>query len=173
MFLPFAKLMPHFDRYIIGHCGKNQVGKSLNYGLRKFWTSPRSTKSIVNKFNSEYEMSMRLKVNKRIPKILMFMDFETTSLKDPQPTELSLIAININDLFNCKNEQIPRILNKLSVCFNPEKQVDPDAEKITGLSRKLLRESPKVDKRALAMIRDYINSMQSELKYSNASLKKK
>ncbi|XP_029455258.1 three-prime repair exonuclease 1-like isoform X2 [Rhinatrema bivittatum] len=78
----------------------------------------------------------------------VFMDLEATGLQPSQPkiTELCLIAVTRHALENTEHSGIfrsipifPRVVDKLSLCVNPEKPFTPVASTISGLSNDLLR----------------------------------
>ncbi|XP_048343657.1 three prime repair exonuclease 2 [Sphaerodactylus townsendi] len=80
----------------------------------------------------------------------VFLDVETTGLPPAQPciAELCLFAVNRHSL-QCpaldlsQFPQPPRILDKLTLCIDPEKPFAPKAEEITGLSNQTLEENCK------------------------------
>ncbi|XP_077185834.1 three prime repair exonuclease 2 isoform X2 [Paroedura picta] len=82
----------------------------------------------------------------------VFLDLETTGLPRDQPcmAELSLFAVNRRSL-QCPAPQLPqlpqppRILDKLTLCIDPQKPFTPKAEEITGLSNRTLEENGKLD----------------------------
>ena len=63
-----------------------------------------------------------------------FFDTETTGLpspgNNPRITELSLVALGKEELLT-KGE--PRVVNKLTLCFNPRKRINPYSSQITGI----------------------------------------
>ncbi|KAJ6654532.1 hypothetical protein lerEdw1_006839 [Lerista edwardsae] len=77
----------------------------------------------------------------------VFLDLETTGLPQDQPRvcELSLFAVHHHSL-QCspgQTPQIPRIMDKLTLCIDPKKPFTPGAERITGLSNQNLEENCK------------------------------
>nr|XP_033782388.1 three prime repair exonuclease 2-like [Geotrypetes seraphini]XP_033782389.1 three prime repair exonuclease 2-like [Geotrypetes seraphini] len=77
----------------------------------------------------------------------VFMDLEATGLQFSQPriAELCLIAVSRHALENTEYSNsflpvplFPRVVDKLSLCLNPQKPFTPVASKITGLSNDLL-----------------------------------
>lgn len=67
----------------------------------------------------------------------VFFDIETTGLPDlefnkTKITELALVACSKAELQNQLTGSVPRVLHKLTLCFNPHKRIDPDSSKITG-----------------------------------------
>lgn len=68
-------------------------------------------------------------------KTFVFLDCETTGLpayeyNKTKITELCLISCQAD---NIRLGVIPRVKNKLNLCFNPMKRVSPAAEEITGM----------------------------------------
>ena len=94
---------------------------------------------------------------KKYPKMLIFLDFETHSLVSPIPTEMTMVAVSTDDLFSSPTRDLPRIKNRLTMCFNPKTKMNVEASKITGLTEKMLANSPRWDTSALKMISEYFN----------------
>ena len=61
---------------------------------------------------------------------LVLFDTETTSLNKPRITELCLMSVQREDLLTTVGT--PRVVNKLTLCVNPQRCMDPEACKITG-----------------------------------------
>ncbi|XP_044733344.1 uncharacterized protein LOC123295947 [Chrysoperla carnea] len=76
-------------------------------------------------------------------KTFVFIDLETTGLRnykhEAKITEMCLVAVNRCHLMSNFPQQIPRILNKLNLCFYPQKQISPYASKLTGLCNDSLK----------------------------------
>lgn len=51
--------------------------------------------------------------------------------KTPKITELCLLSVLTDELQT--QERLPRVINKLQLCFNPKKPIDPSASRITGM----------------------------------------
>ncbi|XP_054859897.1 three prime repair exonuclease 2 [Eublepharis macularius] len=82
----------------------------------------------------------------------VFLDIETTGLPRDQPcvAELSLFAVNRHSLqrpapYLSQPPLLPRILDKLTLCVDPQKPFTAKAEEITGLSNRTLEENCKPD----------------------------
>ncbi|KAK4876720.1 hypothetical protein RN001_009226 [Aquatica leii] len=89
----------------------------------------------------------------------VFLDSETTGLphqenNETRVTELCLIAVQSDHLVN---GVYSRIQNKLSLCFNPCKAIDPQARKITGLSNQLLKFQPNFDYISYNLIQTFLS----------------
>ncbi|XP_063287564.1 three prime repair exonuclease 2-like isoform X2 [Pelobates fuscus] len=74
-------------------------------------------------------------------KTFVFLDLEATGLNNENPkiTEICLVAIHVSSLENSVTNssghpQLPRILDKLSLCVDPGKPINGIASQITGLS---------------------------------------
>ncbi|XP_063792381.1 three prime repair exonuclease 2 isoform X2 [Pseudophryne corroboree] len=75
----------------------------------------------------------------------IFLDLEATGLNqdDPKITEVSLVAVHVSSLRNPVHDdsgklQLPRVLDKLSLCVDPGKPLTQKAAEITGLSNEQL-----------------------------------
>ncbi|XP_003216926.2 three prime repair exonuclease 2 [Anolis carolinensis] len=84
----------------------------------------------------------------------VFLDIETTGLpRDwPRMAELCLFAVHRRSLLLSlpndaltPQELLPRIIDKLTLCIDPQKPFTPGAEEITGLSNQNLEENCKQD----------------------------
>lgn len=79
----------------------------------------------------------------------VFLDLETTGLPRDQPrvSELSLSAVHRYSLQSSPGQtpQLPRVMDKLTLCIDPKKPFTPGAERITGLSNQDLEENCKPD----------------------------
>ncbi|CAI5795949.1 three prime repair exonuclease 2 [Podarcis lilfordi] len=80
----------------------------------------------------------------------VFLDLETTGLPHDRPrlAELCLFAVHRRSL-QCSplpgTPQLPRIIDKLTLCVDPQKPFTLEAERITGLSNQNLKENRKAD----------------------------
>ncbi|XP_033029832.1 three prime repair exonuclease 2 [Lacerta agilis] len=78
----------------------------------------------------------------------VFLDLETTGLPLDQPrlAELCLFAVHRRSLQRphlLATPQLPRIIDKLTLCVDPQKPFTLEAERITGLSNQNLEENCK------------------------------
>nr|XP_056712197.1 three prime repair exonuclease 2 [Euleptes europaea] len=96
----------------------------------------------------------------------VFLDLETTGLPPDRPcmAELSLVAVHRRSL-QCptldlsRSPQPPRILDKLTLCVDPQKPFTAKAEEITGLSNRTLEEDckPGFDSAAAEAMRAFLD----------------
>ncbi|KAM8934252.1 three prime repair exonuclease 2 [Pelodytes ibericus] len=83
-------------------------------------------------------------------KTFVFLDLEATGLNQdlPKITEICLVAVHVSSLENPVTDesgefQLPRVLDKLCLCVDPEKPLTEVASKITGLSNQNLGDNEK------------------------------
>ncbi|XP_012222385.2 uncharacterized protein [Linepithema humile] len=66
-----------------------------------------------------------------------FFDLETTGLIQgkvmPKITEIALVAVKRESIYNCSKNSLPRILHKLVLPINPQKIIPPRVEDMTKL----------------------------------------
>lgn len=96
---------------------------------------------------------------------LAFIDLETTGLPSqesrPKITELSIVACSVEHIMGLKEKnEIPRVLHKLSVCFNPAKMIKLRSSEITGLSNELLEREKKFDENTVDFITNFLSHLQ-------------
>ncbi|CAO1362824.1 unnamed protein product [Diamesa serratosioi] len=96
---------------------------------------------------------------------IVFFDLETSGLPDlefyrTKITEISLVACSVDHLLSTFKESVPRVLHKLTLCFNPYKRIQLEASSITGLTNELLEQDNKFDTNAMTMIECFINKLQ-------------
>lgn len=91
-------------------------------------------------------------------KTLAIFDLETTGLNDPiKITELTIVAVSVKHFLS---SEALRIKHKLTVCFEPEKELETGAVEITGLNNQLLQEESKFDSNAASLITNFIKKLQ-------------
>ncbi|XP_050783354.1 three prime repair exonuclease 2 [Gopherus flavomarginatus] len=82
----------------------------------------------------------------------VFFDLETTGLPRDRPriTELSLFALHRRSLLQRPPQDapagtpwLPRVLDQLTLCIDPQQPVTPEAARITGLNQQDLEENGK------------------------------
>lgn len=89
----------------------------------------------------------------------VFLDLETTGLPQyefgaTKITELSLIAVQSDHI---RTGILPRVQNKLSLCFNPRKLIQTKAAEITGLSNELLELQPQFSIDTVNLLQSFLN----------------
>jgi len=64
----------------------------------------------------------------------IFLDLETTGLigDNPKITEIALIAVKRESIYNCGKNFPPRVLHKLVLPINPQKITLPHIENMTS-----------------------------------------
>lgn len=65
----------------------------------------------------------------------VFFDIETTGLLTcdiPKITELAFTACMRDHLLKANKNEVPRVVHKLLLPFNPQKVIHPDSTRITG-----------------------------------------
>lgn len=63
----------------------------------------------------------------------VFLDTETTGLRLPNITELSMIAYRRRDLLTASaGNQFPRVMTKILLHINPNKFIEEEAQNISG-----------------------------------------
>jgi len=116
-------------------------------------------------------------------KTFVYFDIETTGFGNAKITELSLVAVSLLDLlglhdklsdFKEENQEeynleafyhklntlVPRVMNKLTLCFNPDKMILPAATKASaGLTNSMLEDQAKFDSDTVDLITAYLNRL--------------
>ncbi|XP_044299418.1 three prime repair exonuclease 2-like isoform X1 [Varanus komodoensis] len=98
----------------------------------------------------------------------VFLDIETTGLPQDSPrmAELCMFAVNCRSLQRSSldrlltpQQQLPRIIDKLTLCMDPQKPFTLQAELITGLSKQGLEENhkPQVNKAMAEAVKGFLD----------------
>ncbi|KAJ6638274.1 Three-prime repair exonuclease 1, partial [Pseudolycoriella hygida] len=90
-----------------------------------------------------------------------FFDLETTGLPDiefnkTKITELCLVASSKRNILDTRKGDLPRVLNKLSFCLNPFKQISTTSTQITGLDNFMLENENKFDENFVKLLNHFI-----------------
>ncbi|XP_038604452.1 three prime repair exonuclease 2 [Tachyglossus aculeatus] len=102
----------------------------------------------------------------------VFLDLEATGLPDayPQIAEISLFAIHRVSLEHPVWDEsgdllLPRVLDKLTLCMNPEQPFTPKAAKITGLNNQNLTDNQKpcFDGTVVKILREFLSRQVSPI----------
>lgn len=106
-------------------------------------------------------MAVRSDANSNI-KSFVFVDLETTGLpyeenNTTRITELCLIAVQTEHL---NLGVFPRVQNKLNLCIDPRKVINPVASAITGLSNQLLQCQSNFNSAAFETIYSFLQTLQ-------------
>ncbi|XP_034255083.1 uncharacterized protein LOC117653498 [Thrips palmi] len=102
-------------------------------------------------------------------KSFVILDLESSGLPafggKTKITELSFIGVLTDHLLEShrKSESAPRVLQKLSLCFYPQKRIDFEATEITGLDNFLLEEIPAFNNEACDIVASFLSRMPSPL----------
>ena len=106
-------------------------------------------------------------------KTLVYCDLEATGLKSsgrPRISELSLVAVNIEDVLELHSQikvqllenthdidsMLPRVINKLTVCVYPMSVIRPEVTDITGLDNYNLSGQSTFDKSTGELIKYFL-----------------
>jgi DNA polymerase III epsilon subunit-like protein len=63
-------------------------------------------------------------------KSLVFFDLETTGLPSDHPariTELNFCGVDRSQFIGCMAKKMPRVTNRLNLCIDPSRPIDPVA----------------------------------------------
>ncbi|XP_018429871.1 PREDICTED: three prime repair exonuclease 2 [Nanorana parkeri] len=99
-------------------------------------------------------------------KTFIFLDLEATGLHGdlPKITELCLVAVHVSSLKNPATDdsgetQLPRVMDKLCLCVDPDKPLTKEASEITGLDNEQLSdcEKKKFDDCLINTVIEFIN----------------
>ncbi|KAK9499846.1 hypothetical protein O3M35_002807 [Rhynocoris fuscipes] len=91
----------------------------------------------------------------------VIVDLETTGLPstnygETKITEISLLGVMKKHFDDSTPFRIPRVVNKLTMCFHPEKFISSQSENITGLNNDLLEEQGTFDNNFCDILHNFI-----------------
>ena len=95
----------------------------------------------------------------------VFFDLETTGLPRQENnrtkiTELSFVAVKRKHLLTTpSNTKTPRVQNKITLCFNPQKMINFESTEKTGLSNELLEHEAPFDKNAFCLLNTFLEAL--------------
>ncbi|XP_052091228.1 uncharacterized protein LOC127728075 [Mytilus californianus] len=92
-------------------------------------------------------------------KTLVFFDLETTGFTKPRITELSMMSVQREDLLTTVGT--PRVVNKVTLCVNPQRYMEPEASRITGLYNDNLEDQTPFDSSVTDTIHNFLNRLPS------------
>ena len=109
---------------------------------------------------------------------LVFFDLEATGLKStvlkPKITELAMVAVSADDFLRYRSQLgkkiceggrsevdgcRPRVLNKMTLCFNPQSMVPPEVSDMTGLDNYNLETHAAFDTGASGVIQSFLSRL--------------
>lgn len=93
----------------------------------------------------------------------VFLDLETTGFpwqerNQTQITELAMVAVSRNTLLNTTAGTLPRVLQKLVLCFKPNREINSKVTEVTGLSNQLLADENAFNQAAFAMFNNFLSN---------------
>ncbi|KAL1458237.1 hypothetical protein WDU94_008399 [Cyamophila willieti] len=111
----------------------------------------------TNKMSQEYEI-----ISPSI-RTMVFLDTETTGLlhregRNCRIVEMCFVAVLREHLLD-QEASFPRVLNKLSLCINPKKKMDPVSSSINGLTNELLEHMAPLSNDDYVMISAFLNKL--------------
>ncbi|KAI5645455.1 hypothetical protein NE865_02542 [Phthorimaea operculella] len=92
----------------------------------------------------------------------VFLDLETTGLPKEENnrtkiTEMSLVAVKRDQVLDTRPGAVPRVLHKLTLCFNPGRPIPVSVTNVTGLSNELLEYESSFNKQVCEFINTFLN----------------
>lgn len=80
---------------------------------------------------------------------------------DNQITELSIVAVSVDDFLDAAD--LPRVQNKITVCFNPEREIENEASKLTGLTNWMLSRQSNFNENALHLLECFLQHLEQPI----------
>ena len=122
----------------------------------------------VRKFSCHFLQIFPSKLSKRTMignsqfSTFIFLDLETTGLRKPvEITELSMIAVERAHIIDSsKTKSVPRLLDKLTTCVRPTKEIESQASMVTGISIEDLEKKKDFDIEFGGTVRSFIMRQQ-------------
>jgi DNA polymerase III alpha subunit (gram-positive type) len=95
-------------------------------------------------------------------KTFAFLDLETTGLpaQESNLTRITELCIVVCSVAHLKNQPQPRVLHKLSMCFNPNRNISKKSVDITGLTNELLKDESQFDENAADLLVRFLSQLQ-------------
>ena len=118
----------------------------------------------VRKFLCHFVQILPSKLSKRTMigdsqfSTFIFLDLETTGFRKPvEITELSMIAVERAHIIeSSKTKSIPRLLDKLTTCVRPTKEIELSASMVTCLSNEDLEKKKEFDIKLGEVVKSFI-----------------
>ncbi|KAG4068426.1 hypothetical protein HA402_007946 [Bradysia odoriphaga] len=100
-------------------------------------------------------------MNRKCIRSYAFLDLETTGLpaiefNKTKITEISVVSASKDSLLNTEKNELPRVLNKLSFCVNPCRQISSESTRITGLDNFMLENESKFDENFVKLLNHFL-----------------
>lgn len=97
-------------------------------------------------------------------KSFVFFDLETTGLPDLdynsiKITELSIVACCVEHFLQTDKNELPRVLHKLTLCFNPFKRISIKSTEITGLDNHMLEHERTFDEDSVKLVQLFLKKL--------------
>lgn len=94
----------------------------------------------------------------------VILDLETSGLSKfnfgfTKITEISLVAVSVKHFIDCSPGSIPRVLNRFTKCYHPQRFIGEKTENISGLSNELLEEQKTLNLEECELIIKFILSL--------------
>ncbi|CAH1785765.1 unnamed protein product [Owenia fusiformis] len=128
--------------------------------LIRFLRIQRSYNNWAKNLTSTRNMAVNTQIAPKQITTFVVYDLETTGFQDrPKITEMSMIAVHRNDLLSDTRIGLPRVLNKLTICVYPMKEVCPGAADVTGLHNDNLYFQKDFDEESGQMIMSFLRRL--------------
>lgn len=91
---------------------------------------------------------------------LVFFDLETTGLPSDHAariTELNFCGVDRSQFIECKTKKMPRVTNRLNLCIDPSRPIDPVATTISKLDNANLGQQSKFDENVFNIIVNFLD----------------
>jgi hypothetical protein len=99
-------------------------------------------------------------------KSLVFFDLETTGLPSDHAariTELNFCGVDRSQFIECKTKKLPRVTNRLNLCIDPSRPIDPVATDMSKLDNFNLGQQSKFDENVFNIIVNFLDRYFSNL----------
>lgn len=95
----------------------------------------------------------------------VFIDLETTGLPAEEHnktkiTEISMVAVKSEHVLDTQPGASPRVQNKVTLCLNPGKIINPDCTKVTGLCNDILENETDFNLKVFEIINNFLDILQ-------------
>jgi DNA polymerase III epsilon subunit-like protein len=97
-------------------------------------------------------------------KSLVFFDLETTGLPTDHPariTELNFCGVDRSQFIGCMAKKMPRVTNRLNLCIDPSRPIDPVATDMSKLDNANPGQQSKFDENVYDIIVSFLDRFYS------------